>query len=148
MDPPATVFARVPKLPASVGTLIDRAPPVTVTVASVVSADAGDPILRINRAEVARVELTTSSGRVRIVAFKAGVGQDAESDALHELIDIQTTKSDSAKSSTSRAPFQLVILACHTWLSVYLPPVSEPVRFPASWAPALLGVVRCPMNQQ
>src|SRR5450755_1679198 len=34
MVPPSTVSERVPRLPASLGTVIDRAPPVTVTVAA------------------------------------------------------------------------------------------------------------------
>jgi hypothetical protein len=41
MVPATTVFARVPRLPAFAGAEIDRLPPVTVMVATVVSADAG-----------------------------------------------------------------------------------------------------------
>ena len=38
IEPPATVLARVPRLPASAGTVIAKAPPVSVNVAVVVSA--------------------------------------------------------------------------------------------------------------
>ena len=44
MVPPPTVLVRVPRLPASAGTVIDRNPPCTVTVAllvPLVSAEAG-----------------------------------------------------------------------------------------------------------
>src|ERR1700678_1403565 len=41
MVPPRTLFSRVPRLPALTGTVIDSAPPVTVTVADVSAAQAG-----------------------------------------------------------------------------------------------------------
>lgn len=41
MTPPATVLARLPRLPALAGMLIESAPPVTVTVAVVGAAAAG-----------------------------------------------------------------------------------------------------------
>src|ERR1700691_1139045 len=40
MVPPETVFSRAPRLPALTGTVIDSAPPVTVTVADVSAAEA------------------------------------------------------------------------------------------------------------
>ena len=41
MTPPATVLAMLPRLPALPGTVIESAPPVTVTVAVVGAATAG-----------------------------------------------------------------------------------------------------------
>jgi hypothetical protein len=50
MVPPPTVFPRVPRLPASAGTVMDRNPPVTVTVAVVSpgAAEAGSAAPRVS----------------------------------------------------------------------------------------------------
>src|SRR5260221_2734269 len=62
--PPSTLLARVPRLPAAVGTEIDNAPPVTVIVAVLSPGRAAAGTVMPTGSKVARV--VSSRGRLRV----------------------------------------------------------------------------------